>query len=187
MIRLLALVMILATGPAWAAQTRYALDPQGSTVGFAWDFGADEIKGNMPVAQADLALDFANLPNSTVTVAVDVTGAEAGFPFASQAMKGPRVLDAGQYPHITFVSSAIRRDGDGARIDGSITVRGVTRPMVLAAHLYRAEGSATADLSRLTVILTGALSRAAFGADGWSDLAGDEVRLNIRAVLRQVN
>ena len=43
-----------------------------------------------------------------VAVTLDVSGAEASFPFATQARKGPKVLDAGSYPQIPFVSTAVR-------------------------------------------------------------------------------
>jgi polyisoprenoid-binding protein YceI len=187
---LIAAVLVLcsfAASQLAAAPRGYAIDAQGSTVGFAWDFGADEIRGQMPVSSADLSIDFVNLANSSLSVAVDVTGAEAGFPFASQAMKGPKVLDASRYPQITFVSTGVQKTATGATITGDITVRGVTRPMSFAAEIYRQQGTDTTDLTRLAVLLTGALNRSDFGAGGWSDLAGDEVRLRILASIHQVN
>lgn len=184
---LLLLLTGLAAAPAQAAPVRYALEADRSTVAFHWDFGKDELQGRMPVARADLSIDLARLENSTVDVAVDVTGAEAGFPFASQAMKGPRVLHAKKFPQITFVSNAVRRDGDGALIDGDITIRGVTRPMRFQAQLYRQRETEAGDLSRLSILLTGAVLRSEFGADGWADLVGDEVRLQILARIRQTD
>ena len=178
-------VTCLATG-AWADARRYHVVAAESEVGFAWNFGPDEIRGTMPVSRADLVIDFDNLAASTVEVAVDVRGAEAGFPFATQGMQGPTVLDAANWPEIVFRSDDVRRVGEGvADLHGAITVRGVTRPMVFRAEIWRAQGSAEGDLSSLVVLLTGALSRSAFGADGWSDLAGDEVRLRVLAALEE--
>jgi polyisoprenoid-binding protein YceI len=181
-----AVLMCVATG-AVADPRSYRVVAAESEVGFAWDFGPDEITGTMPVARADLMIDFDDLAGSTVDVAVDVRGAEAGFPFATQGMLGPTVLDAANWPEIVFRSADVRRLGEGvAELHGEITVRGVTRPMVFRAEIYRARGSAEGDLSSLVVLLTGDVSRAAFGADGWADLAGDEVRLRILAALEEV-
>jgi polyisoprenoid-binding protein YceI len=167
-----------------AAPRAYGVVAGESEVRFAWDFGTDEVAGRMPVARADLVIDFDDLAQSSVDVAVDVAGAEAGFPFATQGMLGPTVLDAARWPLIEFASDDVRRTGPGtAEIRGEITVRGVTRPMVFQAEIYRAQGSAEGDLSRLVVLLTGAVKRSEFGADGWADLAGDEVRLRIMAAL----
>ncbi len=181
------LVLILMATASPAAPRIYSLDRQKSTVAFAWDFGQDEVRGNMPVTRADLTIDFTRLVNSQVDVAVDVAGAEAGFPFASQAMKGPKVLDARRFPQIHFTSTQVRPQGNDAVIDGNITVRGVTRPISLVAQIYRQRGTAPSDLTQLAVLLTGALNRSEFGADGWSDMAGDQVRLRILAYIQQNN
>jgi polyisoprenoid-binding protein YceI len=181
-----ALALAALSSAALAAPRTYVLEPARSEVTFAWDFGADEIKGRMPVATANLSIDFDNLAASQVDVAVDVSGAEAGFPFATQAMQGPKVLDAVNFPLISFISTGVRGTGDGkADITGNITVRGVTRPMSFAAEIYRQRGSAENDMSHLVIVLTGALNRSEFGATGWSDLAGDQVRLHITAAIAE--
>ncbi len=177
---------VLCTAPAIAAARHYSLDTTQSTVGFETDFGPDKITGSMPVIRADLAIDFRNLAASSVSVALDATAARASFPFAAQALKGPRVLDAATYPSVTFESRAVRREGDEAGIDGLLTIRGVTRPATLHAAIYRQAGTDPGDLSRLTIHLTGALRRSDFGATGWSDLVGDEVRIRIVARIAQV-
>ncbi len=173
--------LLLLAAPSWAAPQRYILQVEDSSVGFSWFLGKDEIKGSMPVASADLVIDLDRLSNSTVTVAVDVQRARAGFPFASQGMKSRKVLWAKKFPQIIFQSTSVRRDGNGALIDGNLTVRGVTLPATFRADLFRQAGTEAGDRSRISVRLTGSLSRKAFGADGWSDLAGDEVKLSILA------
>lgn len=180
---ILTTVLLLAT-PAAAAPQPYALQKADSSVGFSWSLGQDEVRGNMPIANADIVLDLERLQNSTATVVVDVRGARAGFPFASQGMKSQKVLWAQKYPTITFQSTRFQRQGDHAVVDGTLTVRGVSRPARFTAELFRPKGTAADDYSRLLVRLTGSLSRAAFGADGWSDMAGDEVKLSIKAKMR---
>lgn len=181
----LCLALLLAT-PALAAPAKYALDEQASTVAFETDFGPDRITGKMPVTRADLTLDFDKVANSNVAVTLDVSNAQASFPFAAQAMKGPKVLDARSYPEITFASTSVRKAGEGATVEGNVTIRGVTRPMTLAAQIYRAQGSEAGDLSHLTVRLTGAVNRSDFGATGWNDMVGDQVRLDILARIARV-
>ena len=176
--------LALGATAAFAAPKAYDLQKADSTVGFSWFLGADEVKGSMPVESADIVLDLDRLRDSTVRVSVDVRGARAGFPFASQGMKSKKVLWADKFPLITFESTGLRRADKGALIDGNLTVRGVTRPATFRAQLFRQAGVAAGDRSRLSVRLNGSLSRAAFGADGWSDLAGDEVKLSIVARLR---
>ncbi|MEY4981885.1 MAG: hypothetical protein RIR62_151 [Pseudomonadota bacterium] len=177
----------LATAPALAAPHPYRLQAEASSVGFETDFGPDLITGTMPVASADLVIDFDSLANCRIDVALDVAHAQASFPFAAQAMKGPKVLDADRHPEIAFRSTAVRPKGAGAEVTGEVTIRGVTRPMVLEAVIWRQKGTVEGDRSRLTVRLTGTVRRSDFGATGWADMVGDDVRLTIIARIAQAD
>jgi polyisoprenoid-binding protein YceI len=157
------------------------LDVAASSVGFETDFGADKINGTFPLDAADIAIDFKDLRNTTLSVTLNAAGAEASFPFAAQAMKGPKVLDTAQFPLIQFASTAVAASGADAIVTGTLTLRGVTRPVTLTARLYQVQGEAAGDYTHLTVALTGALNRSDFGATGWADMVGDQVRLNILA------
>ena len=141
----------------------------------------------MPVTQADLVLDFANVAKSSVKVSLDISSATASIPFASQALKGPKVLDAKTFPSITFVSTSVRAKGDGAEVTGALTIRGVTRTAVLQAQIYRQDGFREGDYSHLSILLTGAVQRSDFGATGWADMVGDQVRLRILARIARVD
>ena len=139
----LAATLLLWMTAAGAAPRPYELQQDESRVGFSWFLGRDEIKGRMPVKSADIAIDFDRVENSRVRVTLDVAKAQAGFPFASQGMKSPSVLWAAKYPEIRFTSTRFERDGPGAKVTGDLTVRGVTRPVVLDARLFRPIGNQT--------------------------------------------
>ena len=96
-------------------------------------------------------------------------------------MKSKKMLWAKKYPYITFQSKTFRRSGSSAVVDGTLTVRGVTRPATFTAELFRQPGTQPGDDRKLAVRLSGSLSRAAYGASGWSGMAGDEVKLSIVA------
>ncbi len=181
------IICSLLTQPAFAAPRNYVLQPDISDVTFDVPFGPDLITGSFPIARADLTLDFDNVAASTIAVDLDVTGAKASFPFAASAMRGPKVLDAQTYPTISFVSSTVARDGKDAIITGNITLRGVTKPAVLRATIWRQKGHEAGDLSALTIRLTGQLNRLDFGAAGWADMVGDTVNLDIMARIKRVD
>lgn len=176
----------LGFGGAQAAPTSYALDQKNSQVGFVFTLNKAAAKGSMPVSAAKIVIDPAALQRSSVDVTLNVRRARTGFFFATEALKAASVLDAKQFGTIRFVSTAIRLNGrgqlaDGAKIDGNLTIRGVTRPVTLNAALFRPKDSDPNDLSRLSFRISGALSRSAFGATGYSDLVADRVRLDIVA------
>jgi polyisoprenoid-binding protein YceI len=180
----LALVFALAATAPAADPMRYGLDTGASEVAFEVDMGRSPIRGRMPVTKADLILDFDRAAGSRVRVTLDAAGARMSFPFATQAMQGPSGLNTALHPAIRFESTRVTAEGQGARIDGRLTVRGITRPVILQARIYRPKGTAPGDRRQLSIRLTGRLSRAAFGATGFSDLVGDEVRLDILARIR---
>ena len=172
-----------------AAAQRYGLDPKRSSVGFAISLSGAPQKGAMPVSRADIAIDPQNLAATKVAVDLDVTGTRTGLFLITKTMLGPEVLDAERHPQIRFRSTRIQlndsgRLSGGARVQGDLTVRGVTRPVTLQADLFRRPGSAPDDLRELTVRLRGALSRSQFGASGFADLVADRVDIDINAVIR---
>ncbi len=184
--QVLSLILIFWAGLAAAAPASYTIEAAKSKVGFETDFGPDKITGAMPVTQADLVLDFASVAKCTVKVTLDISNATASFPFASQALKGPKVLDAKTYPTITFASTSVKAKGDGAEVTGALTIRGVTKPAVLQAQIYRQDGFQEGDYSHLSILLTGSVQRSDFGATGWADMVGDQVRLRILARIARV-
>lgn len=177
---ILALLALLAL-PAHAASVAYKMDAANSTVAFETDFGPDKITGSIPLEQADLRLDFDNVKNCSVEVALNVSGATASFPFAAQALKGPKVLAAKDHPRMTFTSTSVKGAGESAEVTGNLTIRGVTKEVTLKAQLFRPQGSAPDQLDQLTVKLSGSVNRSDFGATGWSDMVGDQVRILITA------
>ena len=181
MLRLLVAVCLLLTSspPLAARGVRYTLDREHSQVGFEVAMGPDVITGTIPIRSAEVELDFERTGRSRIAIELDTGGARASFPFATQALRGPKVLASRAYPTLSFHSSDLRTDGERGQLVGQLTLRGQTRPITLDAQLFRQRGSAAGDLSRLSVRLTGALRRSDFGATGWSDMVGDRVVLKI--------
>jgi polyisoprenoid-binding protein YceI len=174
---------LAAALPAAADAVPYRLDAARSVVGFETDFGggAAVITGRMPIAAARLAIDFDKVSRSRFEVTVSAAEARTSNPLATEAMKSATVLDTARHPEIRFVSTSVRAAGAGAEVEGDMTIRGVTRPVTLTAQIYRQKGAPEGDRSRLSILLTGAVSRGAFGAGGFPDMVGDEVRLKILA------
>ncbi|MCY1128039.1 YceI family protein [Frigidibacter sp. RF13] len=171
----------MTAAPAAAKPLHYLLDPSQSEVGFSVDVGQSPLKGRMPVASADLILDFDKAAASRIRVTLSPGGAQMGLPFATGAMKSPEVLDTARFPAISFESIRVRPTDSGAEVEGRITIRDVTRPITLQARLFRPEGSAEGTREALTVKLSGAVNRSEFGATGFADMVGDRVELNISA------
>ncbi len=184
--------MIICAGILWAsvslaAPERYVLDKRGSTIGFSFDLEGQVLTGQIPVAAAHVVVDFDNLAGSQVSAQFDVARADAGNLFMTEAMLSGSVLAAKDHPQALFRSRRVVAQGEGARLEGDLTLRGVTRPVVLNGQIYRKQGSSSDDLSRLVLIFTGTVSRADFGATGFARVVGDTVRLEIIAAIARAN
>jgi polyisoprenoid-binding protein YceI len=71
-------------------------------------------------------------------------------PKVQAKMTGPEVLDAAQFPKVTFKSSAVAGKPAGAgswdvQVNGDLTLHGVTRPVVLALRVARSGDALTAS------------------------------------------
>ncbi len=168
-----------ALTPARAAPVPYRLDAANSLVAFTFTIAGQQLKGTMPVASAEIALDLSDIAASSVSATLDPTRARAALGMATETMRGPGILDADRHPRITFRSTAIRVDLFEGEIDGDLTIRGITRPVTLAAQLYRRRDAD--DPRRVTIRMTGDISRAAFGATALADVVADTVGIDILA------
>ncbi|MEM1152304.1 MAG: YceI family protein [Pseudomonadota bacterium] len=174
-------LLAASTLSALAEPASYSLDPAASSVQFTYVLNNSPANGTMPITQADLVLDFAQVANSSATVTLNASRARTGVIFVTNALKSPEVLNTATYPEIRFVSRRVTAVPGGARLQGDVTIRGVTRPLTLNARIFRREGSSEGDLSRLTILLTGAIDRRDFGATGYPKLVDPTVRLRILA------
>ena len=180
------ILAIVIAPPAVAAPIPYAYDPEGSAVTAEVDYGPVVVRARLPVAEADLAIDFEKVANSRFAVTLRADRARSNISFAARAIMGESVLDAADHPEIRFESTRVASAGQGrVAVTGRATIRGVTREVTLDAVLYRPPGSDPGARDDLTVLITGTISRAAFGASGHAGSVGDTVRLRILLHVRR--
>lgn len=172
-----------ATATLQAAPAAYVLDADRSSVEFTWFYGNNPVNGQIAVADADITIDFEAFARSDVTVSLDATSARAGFLFATQTLRGPLMFDGDNFPRISFASSGFRNTGDTVEMDGAVTIRGVTQPLVMQATLYRQPGTEPADRDHMAIELVGAVDRHAFGMSGFPNDVGAEVQFRILAYI----
>jgi polyisoprenoid-binding protein YceI len=98
---------------------------------------APDLEGRITAVPDDLPQSMVALSFPAGRLTVVERGEPAGdAPKVQEAMLGPKVLDAARFPAITFHSSAVSgtASGPGAYrlvVRGSLTLRGVTRPITL--------------------------------------------------------
>ncbi len=86
--------------------------------------------------ESELSFDPKNLSASTVVTTIDASSFEmdAAPQMCLDIMKGPQMLDTAKFPKIIFKSESVRMTGaKSMEISGTLTLHGVTRPLVLTA------------------------------------------------------
>jgi polyisoprenoid-binding protein YceI len=84
-------------------------------------------------------------------------------------LQAPDFFDAENHPEIAFRSSEIDIEGDDAKIDGEITIKGVTKPIV-ATGTVEGPTDDFAGNTRLGFTFETTIDRSEFGVDWNADL-----------------
>ncbi|GHI02254.1 hypothetical protein AQI88_26865 [Streptomyces cellostaticus] len=142
----------------------WQLDPAATTVGLRHKtfWGLVTVKGTFTAVtgQGEVHADG----SATGTVTLEVASLDTRNAKRDTHLRSADLLDAGNHPEITFaVRGADRVDGDGVRVTGQLTVRGISRPLDLTARLT----SATAEVLALEAEFT--VDRDQFGVT-WNQL-----------------
>jgi polyisoprenoid-binding protein YceI len=141
---------------------------------------------------ATLVFDPDNPQAMQVTATVPAASVETLYPDPAldfnAVVAGPDLLDAAQFPDITFVSTAIALTGpDTADVTGDLTLHGVTRPITLAVTYNGGYGAFAMDPggARIGFSATSSLNRSEYGmgygvpAPGSEFGVGDRVEIII--------
>lgn len=177
----LALVLGLVC-PALAAET-YQLEKTHVDLLFSINHaGFTEKHGSFRELDATLRYDGEHPENSQVDVTVKMGSVDTGFPARDTDLKSDKFFDAAKYPEMHFVSTKVTREPDQTlRIDGELTLHGVTKPLTLHAKLNKAAPNPFDKRPTVGFSATGSLKRSDFGISTYLPMIGDGVTLTIDA------
>ena len=113
----------------------WTLDPAHSSVTFsAKHMMVTTFRGSMKIADFELEADFDKPENSKVRVSLDAASIDSGQEGRDQHLRSEDFLKTEEFPTIDFVSTrVVRRADDSGELHGDLTIRGLTRPIVLDA------------------------------------------------------
>lgn len=167
--------------PSAAAAVRYDLDRANSRINFTYALNGSQMQGKAIVQSADILLDIDRPSRSKVGATIDMSKADAGIFFATDAMQGAQVLDTKRFPTVHFQSRKIEGTVNKATLTGELTIRDVTRTEKFSAQLFRQRDTQDGDRSRLSILMTGTVDRRLYKADGFPNFVGPMIGLEILA------
>lgn len=175
------------TLPAVAGTTTYQIDPRHSSANFGvTHLMISTVRGEFHGVTGTVVVDDANLGNSSVSVTIDATTVDTREPDRDKDLKGDRFLDAAKYPTITFKSSKVEKNADGSlKITGDLTIRGVTKTVVLTSTAPKPAIKDPWGLQRTAVSASTKINRQDFGVswnqklDSGGVVVGDDVNITL--------
>lgn len=161
------------------------IDAKHSTAEFAVrHMMVTTVKGHISGIEGTIQFDEAHPTRSSVEATLDAATIDTREAGRDAHLRSPDFLDAERFPQLTFRSTRLEPAGDRFKIIGDLTIRGVTREVVLDAALEGRQrdpwGNDRAGFSAQTVI-----DRREFGLT-WNQtleagavLVANEVRITI--------
>jgi polyisoprenoid-binding protein YceI len=149
---------------------RYEIDTRSSTVRFRTRhlFGLGPVRGSFAIRAG--TVDIAEpLAGSRIRAEIDAASFRTGNAARDAAVRSARFLDAGTHPDMTFASERT----DGSTLTGTLTVRGVTRPVTLSVE------QPTVAPESFTVRAAARIDRTEFGVTASRGLAGRYLDLTL--------
>lgn len=194
LIRLLAAALLVSalTAPDALAQTASAveapaavwhIDNTHSGVGFQIRHFVSKVRGKFKDVKGTITADESAWQNGIVDVEIATASIDTDHDRRDSHLRSPDFFAADSFPTIRFRSTRIERSGDNARIHGNLTIRGITRPVVLDGTFTGLMKAAQGD--RVGFEASTTLNRQDFGvkwnraAEAGGVMLGDDVKIEI--------
>lgn len=123
-------------GVEYPAVGTYTIDPTHTELGFAVrHMAVSKVRGRFSTFEGTLVL-AENPADSKATVTIDAGSVDTRDVNRDGHLKTNDFFDVENHPTWTFSSTAIKADGPtDFKVDGDLTIRGVTRPVTLDVSL----------------------------------------------------
>jgi polyisoprenoid-binding protein YceI len=189
-------VATLALGLApRAVASEWAFDPEHTEIGFTVrHMMVSNVNGAFDKYGGKLVVDDKDFTKSSVTVDVDMASVNSKSQKRDDHLRKSDFFDVAKFPKMTFRSTKIENgDKPGAfRVTGDLTLRGVTKPVVLETTVSDEWKAPWADQMHRGITATGKINRHDFGVS-WQNkmdkggvVVGDEVTITISAEVVKV-
>src|SRR6266850_4614836 len=126
-----------ARHPSWEGlidlMTKWIFEPGHTAAEFrARHMMVTWVGGHFKNVKGSMEFDTDNPTRSSVHAVIDATQLWTGEPDRDTHLKSADFLDVAHYPQILFDSSSVRQDGANQyKASGNVTIRGVTRSVIL--------------------------------------------------------
>jgi polyisoprenoid-binding protein YceI len=153
-----------------ANATEYRIDPDHTFPSFVADhMGLDHWRGKFNSTSGTIRFDKEK-GEGTVDLAIDPASIDYGLDKLNDWAKGPDLLDVAKYPRATYKGKlAGFRDGVPSRVEGELTLHGVTKPVALDIDMFKCMPHPMLKRELCGAEAKGTIERDQFGLDAGKD------------------
>ena len=163
-----------------ACATEYTLDPSRTVVAFEMRSLGTLQRGEFKHTAGTVTLDSVE-ERGELDIVIDARSLKASTEATARFVCGPSMLDTAAHPQIAYrAQRVVFAHGRPARIEGELTLLGVTRSVPLQVSSYDCDDESEAG-ERCAIVATASVKRSAFGMTRYLLFASDDVRLAIQA------
>lgn len=162
----------------------WEIDTSHSELSFRIRHLVSRVRGSFNQWGGSIVADPQNLAGARVDVAIQTASIDTGNERRDEHLRGDDFFGAPTHPVITFRSTRVEPvGGDRYRVHGNLTMRGVTRPVVLDARMVQTGTSQ--GRRRIGFEATTTVNRMDYGvswnraAEGGGAVLSDEVQIDI--------
>lgn len=179
--RILTIILIttLTATNAWA--DRYAFDKSHTYINFYVNhLGFSEMMGRFTQYDGAIDYDETNPAATRINVSLSPSSIKTSSDILDLKLQTSDFFDSATYPDIRFISSNVDITGENtADITGNLTLRGITKPVILRAHINKADYNRYTSLYVIGFSATTVIHRSDFGMTTLLPDVGDTVKLDI--------
>lgn len=177
----LGLTVAAVTTLSVAKPVDYKVDPTHTATVFSWNhFGFSMPSGNFTDIQGTISVDNDQPAKSSVNISIPLSSVNTNVPALDKEFQEEAWFNAAKYPNITFKSTKVETtDKKNFKITGDLTVKGVTKPVVLDAVLNKQGDHPMTKAATVGFNATTSFDRSAFGIGNYVPNVGDKITVNI--------
>jgi polyisoprenoid-binding protein YceI len=125
-------ILALAAPLALAQTSTWSIDAAHSEVDFTVrHMSVSNVHGRFGNLSGKILLNEADITKSSVQVTIDATTVDTGVTMRDADLKSANFFDTATFPSASFTSTTVAKSGSNLTVSGSLTLHGVTKPVVL--------------------------------------------------------
>lgn len=175
-------ILVLCCAPliAAAAPETYTIDQDHTFPRFSYNhLGFTTQLSRFNKTSGTIVYDKAARTGS-VDIVIDLRSVDTGSPKFDEEIQKAEFFDTAKYPTASFRSTRVIFDGDRpTAVEGSLTLKGVTRPVTLTISSFQALPHPILKKEALGANAWTVVRRSDFNTDKYVPLVSDDVRIDI--------